>query len=97
MNELRAVDSLDLFAKRWAIVHESRVNNLVGRLLTFIESITPDGDQQGARKQIVKKIIYSNLNEMLILFRDSIDDLRKFYEYVDGTPEHDWYANSREN
>jgi len=97
MNEFRAVDSLDLFAKRWAIVHESRANNLVGQLLTFIESITPDGDQQRARKQIIRKILYSNLNEMLVLFRDSVDDLRKFYDYVDGESEHNWDVNNREN
>lgn len=97
MSEFRASDSLDLFAKRWVMVHMSSVNNLVGQLLTFIESLTPDGEQQEARKQITRRIIYSITNEMLEIHRDSIDDLRKFLGYLDGEPEHDWDAVSREN
>jgi len=97
MNEFRAVDSLDLFGKRWTIIHEGFVGNMVGQLLTFIESITPDGDQQEAQKQLARKIVYSISNEMLTTFRDSLDDLRKFHGHMDGEPEYDWNVNSRES
>jgi len=96
MKEFIANDSLDLFAKRWVLLHDNYVNNMVGQLLTFIESITPDGEQQRARKQLIRKIVYSVSNEMLGEFRNSADDLRKHYGYLEGEPEENWDASGRE-
>jgi len=95
MKEFIVTDNLDLFAKRWVLVHDGYMNNMVGQLLTFIEAITPDGDQQKSRKQLIRKVVYSVSKEMLNAFRDSTDDLRKHYGYLEGEPEENWNATER--